>query len=889
MPDIPCPAPDCDTSWPDTTPPQVLVPLIDLHARTAHPVAPAAAPPPAPSGVRVEKVRRPSVSAAGTSEEWRYFTLRWEEYKAATHLTPTDVVFQLLECCEENLRKDLMRTYGTVTTQTEADVLAKIKCLAVRQENIMVARLQLHNMRQDRDETVRAYAARLRGQASVCSYQLKCTCNLMVDFSDIIIQDALIRGLEDEEIRTDILGLARQDLGLEDVVSHIEAKESGKRSASRLVESATAPMSSAAAASNYKRREKLRSQLKDSKPQECDYCGQSGHGRSRQERAKHCPAYNHTCAKCGIRHHLEAVCRQPPKKQRSKTSDADDATAVFEALCSITVTPEIEANAITLEHHIYNQFCDAWERRNSDPQPFIDVTIKALPQDALDIGLPSPTHTCATSSSYPAMADTGCQSCLGGTTLLVKLGLSKGNLIPVKMKMTAANNNGIKICGALVLRISGTSPSGAIFETRQIVYITDTSDRLFLSKEACIALGLIPKSFPTIGEAFALNNTPPNTSQPTPPCDCPRRQMPPPLPTTLPFPATEENRDRIEQWLLECYSSSTFNTCEHQPLPMMAGPPLRLMVDPDAQPVAHHTPIPVPIHWRDEVKAGLDRDVALGVIEPVPVGTPVTWCHKMVICPKKSGKPRRTVDLQPLNRHAVRETHHTQSPFHQARSVPPNTYKTVFDAWNGYHSIALHEDDRHLTTFITPWGRYRYCVAPQGYIASGDGYTRRFDEIVSDIPRKTKCVDDALLYSNDIEQAFFHAVEWLDTCGRNGVTLNPTKFTFAKKTVEFAGFEITPHTVRPCPQFLEAIQNFPTPQNITDVRSWFGLVNQVSYAFAVAERMLPFRNLLKPGTPFQWTEELERLFIESKAQIINEIHKGEVIFDRTKPTCLATD
>lgn len=312
-------------------------------------------------------------------------------------------------------------------------------------------------------------------------------------------------------------------------------------------------------------------------------------------------------------------------------------------------------------------------------------------------------------------------------------------------------------------------------------------------------------------------------------------------------------------------------------------------LDPVAQPVAHHNPIPVPIYWRDEVKAGLDRDVRLGVIEPVPVGTPVTWCHRMVICPKKSGKPRRTVDLQPLNRHAVRETHHTQSPFHQARAVPPNTYKTVFDAWNGYHSIALHEDDRHLTTFITPWGRYRYCVAPQGYIASGDGYSRRFDEIVSDIPQKTKCVDDALLWSESIEQAFFHAVEWLDTCGRNGVTLNPTKFVFAKKTVEFAGFEITPDSVRPCPRFLEAIQNFPTPHNITDVRSWFGLINQVSYAFAMTERMLPFRKLLKPGTPFSWTDELDHLFEESKALIVSEIHKGVEIFDKTRPTCLATD
>jgi hypothetical protein len=169
-------------------------------------------------------------------------------------------------------------------------------------------------------------------------------------------------------------------------------------------------------------------------------------------------------------------------------------------------------------------------------------------------------------------------------------------------------------------------------------------------------------------------------------------------------------------------------------------------------------------------------------------------------------------------------------------SVPNRKKKTVFDAWNGYHSVPLHEDDRHLTTFITPWGRYRYKTAPQGYIASGDGYTRRFDEIITDIPNKTKCIDDALLWANDLEESVFQAVLWLDICGRNGITLNPEKFIFGVDEVEFAGVEITRDEVRPCQRYLQAIIDFPTPKDITDMRSWFGLVNQVSYAFSMAQR-----------------------------------------------------
>ncbi|CAC5401121.1 unnamed protein product [Mytilus coruscus] len=53
--------------------------------------------------------------------------------------------------------------------------------------------------------------------------------------------------------------------------------------------------------------------------------------------------------------------------------------------------------------------------------------------------------------------------------------------------------------------------------------------------------------------------------------------------------------------------------------------------------------------------------------------------------------------------------------------------------------------------------------------------------------------------------------------------------------------------------------------------------------------MLPFRQLLKPGTPFFWDEHINKLFKESKAAIISEIEEGVRIFDKSKPTCLATD
>ena len=221
--------------------------------------------------------------------------------------------------------------------------------------------------------------------------------------------------------------------------------------------------------------------------------------------------------------------------------------------------------------------------------------------------------------------------------------------------------------------------------------------------------------------------------------------------------------------------------------------------------------------------------------------------------------------------------------------MPSGKKKSVFDAWNGYHSVPIRECDRHLNTFITPWGRYRYCTTPQGYIASGDGYTRRFDEIVADFPCKTKCIDDTCMWADTIEECFFQACQWLDLGGRNGITLNPEKFSFAQDTVEFAGFEIIPNEVKPCNRYLDAIRQFPTPQNITDIRSWFGLINQVSYYTSMTDKMRPFRDLLKPKVPFYWDQQLQHLFDESKQHIIEAIQQGVRIFEKGRKTCLATD
>ena len=272
--------------------------------------------------------------------------------------------------------------------------------------------------------------------------------------------------------------------------------------------------------------------------------------------------------------------------------------------------------------------------------------------------------------------------CVAGMNLVHALGMKQRDLVKVSTGVSAANNGNLTLLGGMFLTLSSTSCS-----TSQLVYVAQEATCLFLSKAACRDLELISTDFPLRRGMVAGCTATEDEEDTGLPCSCPRRSTAPP-PPKLPFPPTEDNRKKLEDFILRYYASSAFNQCEKQPLPLMDGhPPLKLHVDENAKPFAIHKARPVPLHWQQEVKAGLERDVALGVLEQVPMGEPTDWCAPMTIAAKKNGSPRRTIDFQQLNKACKRQTHATEAPFHQACAVPANTRRTILDAWNGFHSV----------------------------------------------------------------------------------------------------------------------------------------------------------------------------------------------------------
>ena len=152
----------------------------------------------------------------------------------------------------------------------------------------------------------------------------------------------------------------------------------------------------------------------------------------------------------------------------------------------------------------------------------------------------------------------------------------------------------------------------------------------------------------------------------------------------------------------------------------------------DAKPIKVNGPRPIPIPMRAEVKTMLDDLVSRGVL--APISEPTEWVHPMTCVRKANGKLRLCVDLRNLNRYIERPHHPIPTPKDAVSSIPSSArWFTTLDASSGYFQVPLAEDSQELTTFITPWGRFKHLRATMGLSCSSDEYNRRGDLALADI------------------------------------------------------------------------------------------------------------------------------------------------------------
>ena len=123
-----------------------------------------------------------------------------------------------------------------------------------------------------------------------------------------------------------------------------------------------------------------------------------------------------------------------------------------------------------------------------------------------------------------------------------------------------------------------------------------------------------------------------------------------------------------------------------------------------------------------------------------------------------------------------------------------------------------------------------------------------------------KCVDDILISAPDMDTLMQRISQVLYGCRKNGITISHKKLKIGTE-LPFAGYIVGGDGVKPNPKKTEAIMNFPAPTNVSELRSFFGMVNQFDpFTPDLAHARDPLNNLLKKNVAWVWLDDHEKSF-----------------------------
>ena len=222
---VKCPIPDCTYETSESSEAVTFAPL------AAHSTIHMAGPPRAAVVIKGPKLERPKVNIGVTLEEWNIFKRRRDVFVSGSDLDPDASSSQLFQCAGHELGDSLLKTDPSIVSKPTNGVMAARKSLSVIVVGVREMRAELVRMQQERDESFRAFAARVRGKAETCPYTTMCrpTCLREVAFTDSIIRNVLIAGIADLDIRREVLGTsAILERAVNDVISLVESKEMAK-------------------------------------------------------------------------------------------------------------------------------------------------------------------------------------------------------------------------------------------------------------------------------------------------------------------------------------------------------------------------------------------------------------------------------------------------------------------------------------------------------------------------------------------------------------------------------------------------------------------------------------------------------------------------------------
>ncbi len=248
------------------------------------------------------------------------------------------------------------------------------------------------------------------------------------------------------------------------------------------------------------------------------------------------------------------------------------------------------------------------------------------------------------------------------------------------------------------------------------------------------------------------------------------------------------------------------------------------------------------------------------------------WNSPFFLVPKKNGSYCLIIDCRKFNALTVLDHYPLPVLNELLQSVSKhNAVFTNLGLLSGFWQIPMDDKSREITAFSTPAGPYEWLRLPMGLLNAPLTVQRMVNTLFSGVIGKGLfvCLDNLIVVSKDLDSHLEQLSLVFQKLPQASLKAKLAKCEFLKSRIEFFGYLVDGDGIHPVDSKITAVQKFPTPTSVENVRSFLGPASYYrafvrNFAFIAS----PLTRLLRKDVPFLWNDAQQQFHCSKKMLLL---------------------